>query len=216
MTFVDARGVVVRLLMVLPVLLWLIWGYGTDIAHELLSPFRVVLGWMVSHLGVLRLDVVFQAPQHQFFAEVAVGKLMVLNGQVLNTGSVLRASVPVYIGLVPLLIILTIALAWKGLPWRGRLLRLAISLPIILVLQIVDAPVVLAIAIQESVGAAGVAVSPLVAWIRFMDGGGRYALAIGAALLASDVHERLIQRFAGPSGGDTNPIALVAAAPYKI
>lgn len=194
MTRTEARGVVVRLLIGLPLLLWLVWSHGTAIAQSSLPLFHLLLGWAVSHLGELRLDVVFQAPQYQFAAAVTVEKLTQLNGQVLPVGTVLHASAPVYVALVPLLIVTGIALAWPGLTWRGRLLRLAISAPFVFMLEIIDVPMVLAIALCESVGAAGSTLPPWVGWIMFMDGGGRYALAMAAALLVADVHTYFASR----------------------
>lgn len=190
MTQTEARGVALRLLIGLPLLIWLAWSQGAAIAQALAPAFRAVLGWTVSHLGTPRLEVVAQESLHVFAAQVAVGNIVLLKGQMLPPGSVLRASLPVYVALAPLLIVVTAALAWKGLTWRGRLLRLAISVPFMVLLELVDTPALLAIALHESVRGAGPAsaMSPWVGWIHFMDGGGRYALAIGAALLVAEVH----------------------------
>lgn len=194
MTRTEARGIVLRLLIGLPLLLWLAWSHGAAIAQCLLPLFRVVLGWAVSHLGVLRLDIAFQAPQYQFAAVVTVDKLTQLNAQLLPVGAVLRASAPVYAALVPLLMVVTVALAWKGLSLRARLLRLLSSLPFVLILEMVDVPIVLAIELTESVWAVGSTLPPWVGWSVFMDGGGRYALAIAAALMAAGVHTHIDKR----------------------
>jgi hypothetical protein len=193
MTKLEARGVLLRLVMALPLLIALAWLHGTAFAQGLLAPMRAVLDLAVSPVGALRLAIDAQPTQPRLIAEVVTERVVAVKGRVLWAGLTLRAALPTYVVLVAPLVLMLAALTWKGLTWRGRVLRLGISFPLLLVLEMIDAPAVLAIEIYDSIPGVGpdAAESLWGIWVRFMDGGGRYALALGAALLAAEVQDRL-------------------------
>jgi hypothetical protein len=193
MTKLEARGVFLRLVIALPLLIGLAWLHGTALAQGLLAPMRPVLELAVSPIGALRLAIDTQQTQPRLVAEVVTERVVAVKGRVLWAGVTLRAALPTYVVLVAPLVLMLAALTWQGLTWRGRLLRLCISFPLLLVLELIDAPAVLTIEIYDSIPGVGpdAAESLWGIWVRFLDGGGRYALALGAALLAADVQNRL-------------------------
>jgi len=198
MTPREVRAVVARLLIGVPLLVAVVWACGDSIARGLLPLFEAVLKFVLPNIGELKLNVTFQSPQYRFIAEVITGNAVVVEGQFVPAGELLRVSIPVYVALVSPLILAVAVLGWSGLTWRGLLLRLLISLPALAVLELIDAPLMLAISINESLPGGGVLSIALAscgdAWVRFLDGGGRYALAIGAGLLVAEIHERMGRR----------------------
>jgi hypothetical protein len=206
----DARGVLLRMLVGLPLLAGLAWACGDSIARGLLPPVRAALGVVVSNIGTPSVNIVFQRPHHRFFAEVVTQRPVIYKDRVLPTGSILHAAMPTYLVLAPAVLIAMAALVWPGLTWRGRLLRLAISLPLLLVLEVMDATAILAIGINDAIpgiGAAYAVDSAWDKWVRIMDGGGRYALAVGAALLAAEIHRRIASVRTG-YGGAAHAVAV--------
>jgi hypothetical protein len=63
----------------------------------------------------------------------------------------------------------------------------------LLLLEILDVPLVLASSINDllsySVNSAADQASLLIDWTHVMDGGGRFALSLAAAFLASSIHD---------------------------
>ena len=140
MTPREVRAVVARLLIGLPLLVGVVWACGDSIARGLLPLFEAVLKFALPNIGELKLDVTFQSPQYRFIAEVITGNAVVVEGQFVPAGELLRVSIPVYVALVSPLILVAAVLGWRCLTWRGRLLRLLISLPVLAVLELIDAP----------------------------------------------------------------------------
>lgn len=184
MTPVEARGVILRLLLWLPALIWLAWTQGWHLAHALLPVYRAILDMALTNFAVLSLDLGFQR-EHVFMAKLVAEHIQVVEGRVLPAGFTVDASTPMYGALVHPIVLAAAALAWPGLGWRGRLARLLLSLPFLLLLEMLDVPLVLASSVNDlltfSIDPQADQASRLVDWVRLMDGGGRIALAITAA-----------------------------------
>lgn len=200
MTPIEARGVILRLLLWLPVLIWLAWSQGWHLAHVLLPVCRAVLDAVMTDFGVLSLDIGFQR-EHVFMARLMAERMQVVEGRLLPAGFSVDVSTPMYIALIHPIILAAAALAWPGLTWRGRLARLLWSLPFLLGLELLDVPLVLASSVNDllsySANPQADEASRLVDWIRLMDGGGRFALAIAAAFAAAGVQGALAKRSLG-------------------
>lgn len=194
MTPIEARGVILRLLLWLPALIWLAWSQGWHLAHALLPVYRAVLDAVLTDFGVLSLDIGFQR-EHVFMARLMAERMQVVEGRVLPAGFSVDVSTPMYVVLIHPIILAAAALAWPGLSWRGRLLRLLWSLPFLFALELLDVPLVLASSVNDllsySANPRADEASRLVDWIRLMDGGGRYALAIAAAFAAAGARDAM-------------------------
>lgn len=192
----DVRGIALRLLLWLPVLLVLAWCYGRQYANMWLPLYRHVLGWSLSDFRVLTLDIGF-TNELAFKAQVLAERIMVVEGKVLPAGFTVSASTPMYHALIHPIILAAVALIWPNVSWSGRIARLLISLPCLLLLEILDVPLVLASSINDllSYSANPVAdqASLLIDWTHVMNGGGRFALSLAAAILAASIHDRCIR-----------------------
>ncbi len=188
MTPAEVHGVLLRLLLWLPLLIWLSWNHGGQLAVALLPLYRAVLDGVLTDFGVLSLEIGYQR-EHVFMAKLVAEQMPVLHGRVLPAGFTVDAATPIYGALIHPVVLAAAALAWPGLRWRGRLLRLLASLPLLLLLEVLDVPLVLASSVNDllsfSLDPVADQASRLVDWGRLMDGGGRFALAIAAVVAAA-------------------------------
>jgi hypothetical protein len=197
MTPAEARGVILRLLLWLPPLIWLAWSQGWNFAHALLPMFRTILDAVMTDFSLLSLEIGYQR-EYVFMAQLISEQIQVVGGRIMPAGITVDASTPMYGALVHPIILAAAALAWPGLHWRARVARLLLSLPFLLLLEMVDIPLVLASAITDllsfSTNPEADRASALVDWIRLMDGGGRLALAIAGAFMAAVLHDAIARR----------------------
>lgn len=182
----EIRQVLLRLLLWLPLLLTLAWYCGKVYAGFFLPLYRLVLDLTLPRFSVLDLDIGY-AHELVFRTRVLAMDLIEVEGRVLPSGFTIDASTPVYIVLIHPVVLAVTALAWPGASWCDRGLRLLACLPGLLVLEILDAPLVLASAISDvlsyGVDPAADRASWLVDWVHVMDGGGRVALSVAVAVL---------------------------------
>jgi uncharacterized membrane protein len=195
-----APGIVLRLLVWLPVLLWAAWAGGWQYADFWLPWYRHMLDWALPDFGVVYLGIAL-GHEYVFDAQVMAERAMLVQGQILSAGLTVNASTPMYIALVHPIVLAAAALVWPRLHWRARLLRLLLSLPFLFVLEGLDVPLVLASSVNDllsySLDPAADAASLRVDWPRVMDGGGRFALSLALAFAAALLHrafDRTMQR----------------------
>lgn len=106
-------------------------------------------------------------------------------GAVAPPGSRVDASTLAGHALQHPVVLFSIVIGWPGLGWR-RPLALAIALPLLIAVEAVDVPLVLIGAFEDLVFAASGSqhTSLLVAWMNFMNAGGRIGLCLAAAVVA--------------------------------
>lgn len=187
----DAIGIVLRLGLWLPLLLWLAWVWGWYYADFLLPLYRVVLGWVLPDFSVIYIGIGLKH-EYVFKALLIAERAMLIEGKFLPSGFTVDASSPVYIALIHPIMLAAAALSWPRLTWKGRWLRLLLSLPFLLLLEALDTPLVLASSVLDwlsyNVNPAADDASKLLDWGNVMDGGGRYALTLAAAVIAAGLH----------------------------
>lgn len=196
-------GIALRLVLVLPLLIALAEALGWYYAELWLPWYRTVLDLVLHDYSVSSLGLSWQKGQYLIVGEFVSERLLLVRGQVLPPGAVLSASTLMAHALKHPLMLATAALVWPGLSWRGRGLRLLLSLPCLALLETLDVPLVLASAVRDMVSwtssPADDAASPLSDWTAVLDGGGRMALGLAAAFAAAGLHGRL-ERLASAEG----------------
>ena len=187
-----APGVVLRLLVWLPILLWAAWAWGWHYAHFWLPLYARVLDWVLPDFGVVYLGIAL-GHEYVFDTQVMAERAMLVGGQILPAGLTVTASTPLYVALIHPVVLAAAALVWPLPHWRARLLRLLLSLPCLLVLEVLDVPLVLASSISDllsfSLDPGADAASLRIDWTRVMDGGGRFALSLALAFAAAFLHK---------------------------
>ena len=192
-----AAGIILRLLVWLPILLWAAWAWGWHYADFWLPVYQRVLDWALPDFGVVYLGI---APGHEyvFDTQVMAERALLVQGQLLPAGLTVNASTPLYAALIHPVVLVAAALVWPLPGWRARLLRLVLSLPCLLVLEALDVPLVLASSIGDllsySLNPEADAASLRVDWTRVMDGGGRFALSLAMAFAAAFLHHAIAPR----------------------
>ena len=198
-----APGIVLRLLIWLPFLLWAAWAWGWHYANFWLPLYERILDWVLPDFGVVYLGIAL-GHEYVFDTQVIAERAMLVGGQILPAGLTVHASTPLYIALIHPVVLAAAALAWPLPHWRARLLRLLLSLPFLLVLEALDVPLVLASSIGDllsySLDPAADAASLRVDWTRVMDGGGRFALSLALAFAAALLHKPFESRRATKRG----------------
>jgi len=151
-------------------------------------------------------------------ADYVLPHMMVIGGQVLpHVEGNLR--LPLYFVLTHPVMLAAAALTWPGLNWRNRCMRLLASLPVLLVLEALDIPLVMYGTIHSAVIQAYDPLTYLASkpidWAELMEGGGRYALCIAGMFVAAELHamlNKLVARQAQPSHSPQGTINRHAAS----
>lgn len=156
----------------------------------------IVNGWLPLYrweIGVLSPDFhVDSLVLHTEHGETVVALTLrfihtqVIGGHLIPAGGTLWSSTLAGHTLQPLIILLSVVVAWPIRSKRGRIPLLLSALPFILLVELLDVPLVLMGSIQNLIIAD---LTPdthswLVIWMNVMNGGGRLALGMVGALLA--------------------------------
>lgn len=187
-----ASGIILRLLIWLPILIWAAWAGGWYYADFWLPLYQRVLDWVLPDFDVVYLGIAL-GQEYVFDTQVIAEQALMVQGQMLPAGLTVNASTPMYAALIHPIVLVAAALVWPLLDWRARLLRLVLSLPCLLVLEAFDVPLVLASSIGDllsySLNPEADADSLRVDWTRVMEGGGRFALSLAMAFVAALLHQ---------------------------
>ncbi|KVW94646.1 hypothetical protein [Thiobacillus denitrificans] len=187
-----ASGIILRLLIWLPVLLWAAWAWGWHYAVFWLPVYQRVLDGALPDFGVVYLGIAL-GHEYVFDTQVMAERALLVQGHILPAGLTVNASTPMYAALIHPIVLVASALAWPLPNWRARLLRLLLSLPFLFVLEALDVPLVLASSISDllsySLDPGADAASMRVDWTHVMNGGGRFALSLAMAFAAALLHK---------------------------
>jgi len=131
-------------------------------------------------------------------------RYIVVAGQALPPGGNISSSTLAGHALQHPLLMLSLLVAWPAAGISRRIALLAIALPFLLLVEMLDVPLVLLGSIDDLILAnvAPGTSSFLVVWMYFMNGGGRLALSVAAALAAVGVGRVLEARPARVSGAE--------------
>lgn len=185
----SLAGIALRLILGLPPLIWAAQSYGEQYVDFWLPWYRVVLECALPDYAVDSLGLTQRHGEYLIAGEFRIKHPLPVHGRVLPAGAGVSASTLMAHALKPPLILAAAALAWPGLTGRGRVLRLLLSLPFLPLLETLDVPLVLASAVNDMVSwmasPAADAASKRADWASVLDGGGRMALGIAAAVGAA-------------------------------
>lgn len=187
-------GIILRLLVWLPVLLWAAWAWGWYYADFWLPLYQQVLGWALPDFEVVYLGIAL-GHEYVFDTQVIARHAMLVQSNMLPTGLTVSASTPMNGALIHPIVLAAAALVWPLPGWRARLLRLLLSLPFLLLLEAIDVPLVLASSVADllsyTLNPVADTASWRVDWTRVMDGGGRFAMSLAMAFVAAQLHRGL-------------------------
>ncbi|MGO9445891.1 MAG: hypothetical protein ACLPXB_14085 [Thiobacillaceae bacterium] len=187
----KAGGIALRLALSLPLLFWAAWVWGADYAQVVAPLYKQVLSVV---MGNCRFDdiQIIHTYEYLFRVSYVVKSMQVVNGQVISQNLNGLFVATVYSILTHPIVLFAAALAWPGLTWKGRLVRLLISLPVLVLLEAVDLPLFIHSSINDFLARTydpQYMTSRPVNWGTVLGGGGRYALCIAGAFAAAGLHK---------------------------
>jgi hypothetical protein len=194
---IQARWALLRLIFTAAVLLPLSVHFGQQVIDIFLPAFTLMFGWAADDFQLLRLAVDHEGADLVLRATVMWKHIMFLGPHVIYPdprGTANASTLLAHALQGPLTAILA-AIAWPTsqpvlhgsmVRWRERVLRTLFMLPLLGLLIMIDLPLVLAGELWHFTldALAPDTFCALVSWKFFMQGGGRYALAMALAGLA--------------------------------
>ncbi|OYY92516.1 MAG: hypothetical protein B7Y41_15645 [Hydrogenophilales bacterium 28-61-23] len=188
----EILAIALRLVLGLPVLLWLGWLWGEDYARMFLPLYREVLSAALYGFHFADLEISRTTTEFVIKASYTIERVLIVGPNMVPPGLDGYVHAPVYYTVTHPIMLAAAALAWPRLTWRGRIARLLWSLPILVVLEAMDIPLVMLSSINDALAQtydpAGYLVSKPIDWVRFLEGGARSAICITAAFLAAWLH----------------------------
>lgn len=177
--------------------------YGQALVEAWLPAYRAVFSWLMDDFDLLTLALDHEGADRVVRATVAWKPFFLLDGRVLEMDprGVGNVSTLTAHALQGPLVMLTAAFAWPAQRYSEYPLRLLLLAPLLAILVLADVPCVLAGELWRTVldALAPGTASPLLAWKSFVHGGGRYVLALVAALAA-------VRGGRSPTGPSTMPM----------
>lgn len=172
-------------LMVYLVLLTLSLYFGSVYAGFLLPLYRWELGHLAQdyHIQSLMLG---DSGGEGVVTLSLLTKYSVIGGHVVPPGISISCSTLVGHALQHPLLILSLAVAWPASTLAQRIVQLCCAFPFLLMVELLDIPLILLGSVQDLLMAnfASADGSFMIGWMNFLNGGGRPALSLFAAMMA--------------------------------
>ena len=184
----EPAAVLLRLIGVSALLLTIVIFFAGPIAKSLLPLYRAVFELITSDYRILFLGLSFEGADSVIRLDVTLAHAIAVEGHLVMAHPDGVATVTTMIGNIfqPAVVGLVAILTWPAASWRCVILRLSILMLLCLLESMLDIPLLLA---GELWGVFLDNLSPghwsaLTAWADFLQGGGRYALGLTAAIFS--------------------------------
>jgi len=166
--------------------------FAEPLAHLLLGPIGWVSAYLFPQFEIVNLDVSWVRGEMMYALEVRPTHPFLLGTKVVAMDwhplATLSATTPAKHWFQSVLVAATLVAAWPAVPFSRRALALLVLMPLITPCVLLDAPLVLAGALDDLLRATfapeSLSESWLGVWMRAMDGGGRLALGAMAGYMA--------------------------------
>lgn len=194
----DRKALLRLVLVLVPVylgLLLLSLKFGSRYLELLLPLYRWELAQLAPDYAVRSLDLARLHGEEVVALTVRVARYLVVEGRVLPPGGDINASTLAGNALQHPIVIFSLLLSWPRIALARRPVLILLGLPLLLLVELVDVPLVLLGSIRDLLLAnlAPGTYSLLVGWMNFLNGGGRLALSLAAALIAIAAYRRLFR-----------------------
>jgi hypothetical protein len=178
------------------VLLALSLQYGRQYVELMLPLYRWEIGWCAPEYRIQSLAVQENRGEAVVSLNLKLEQYTFVAGQLLHPGGDITSSTLAGHSLQHALLIFSLLAAWPAAGISRRFALLGLAVPLLLMVEMLDVPLVLLGSNEDIILAnvAPTASSFLVSWMNFINGGGRLALSIAAALLAVAVSKIQLQR----------------------
>lgn len=196
-----------RLVIAYAAMVFLAGFLGTWYGEMLLPVYRMVVRWICADYRVMGFDLIDARGELRFGLVAVSTHFQTVGGNIVPPGAMVTTATLLGHSLQHPVVIFSLLLAWPGIEaWRRVGLGIA-ALPVLLVVECADVPVVLGgnvrAAVLEQFAPQLVNSSVMVQWIDFLGGGGRIVISLLAAAAALCVFrsvEAVLGRGWRPSG----------------
>lgn len=170
------------------VLSWLVYRFDTVLLEHMLPIFRSELNWLMPSFRIDSLDWRIERGETVVVLNATLTEYRVIMNQVFPAGVSVNVSTLAAHAWVHPVLMLSLIVAWPGIAWKRKPLLILIALPLVLLAELLDIPLMLWGAMEDflywQADSTRIAESIGSHVQHFLGGGGRYALAIVLALLA--------------------------------
>lgn len=168
------------------VLLLLSIQYGQRYVELLLPLYRWEIGWCAPDYRIQSLGIQENRGEAVVALNLKLVQYTFVGGHLIPPGMDISSSTLAGHVLQHVLLMLSLLVAWPAASIFRRIALLGMAVPLLLLVEMLDVPLVLLGSIDDLILAnvAPTAGSFLVSWMNFLNGGGRLALSIAAALVA--------------------------------
>jgi len=167
-------------------LLGLSLPFGRHYVEFLLPLYRWEIGVLTPNYHIASLALADNRGEAVVALTLDLVRYIVVAGHAIPPGGSISSSTLAGHALQHPLLMLSLLVAWPSASLSRRIALLAIAVPLLLLVEMLDVPLVLLGSIDDLILAnvAPGTTAFLAAWMDFMNGGGRLALSIAAALAA--------------------------------
>ena len=158
--------------------------FGHAYVEHLLPLYRWEINWLTPDYRIVSLTLADNRGEQVIALRLQLVRYIVVAGHVLPPGGSISSSTLTGAALQHVILMQSLLAAWPAKNTASRLVLMAMSLPWLMLVEMLDVPLVLLGSIDDLILAniAPDTGSNWVAWMNFMNGGGRLALTIVAAL----------------------------------
>jgi len=173
---------IVTLIMAGTVLALVAWMWGERIGSHLLPLYQWGFQQMAPYYQIQSLRIERAGSEPKYTVQVQTTGLRYIEGMAVPRGYTLTSSTLVAHSLQPAMVLYLLLLIWPVTDWRHKARLLALSIPILALIALVDVPLVLLGALEDvllsNLAPENVRTSFPVQWMHLMNGGGRLALSV--------------------------------------
>lgn len=171
-----------RLAIAVLVLAMIAWRFGNALTSPLLPLFAWEIETLVPQFHIRGIDIGSGGADTVIRVEAGPVPVVMIAGKLLPLAPQSRFQASTLAGhvLQPVVLLLAIVVAWPARRWPRFALRLALAMPLLLLLPMLDVPLVLAAELEATLielGRSGT-LTVLDVWRNFLEGGGRLLLPI--------------------------------------
>jgi hypothetical protein len=192
-----------RLILAYGLVMAIVLTFGDAYVDRLIPLYRLPVEWLLPEFRIESLGLARVNNEPVIALKLVLEETLWIGAKPVPPGGDLSASTLRGHALQHPILLYTLLLAWPGLFGPAGVARLSISIPLLLLVELLDVPLVLVGSVQDlllaTLAPGRLGHDPWIGWMDFLNGGGRLALALMAAALSLAGGQAVAQRWAPPT-----------------
>lgn len=196
-TFLAHRFLALRFLCIGLVLLFITHQYAKELVRLFLPLYQWAVPLLESRFQILFLGITQRDGESFLQLDILLAQAFFIGAEYFEPVSPVHHTVSMHLGFVlqPMVIMLTVMLAWPVSAIRDYFLRLLVGFPLLLLVMLLDIPMqfyyLLWDGMQRSASPDYALVGFWLYWFNFLNGGGLLALSLACAVITISGADRL-------------------------